>query len=104
MSIEADARNARAVLRDNPPNINAFRRPELLVHLVSRRPYRYERFVLLPAIPPPGSLISSENEDDLPTFKVIGVSILAHTVNPEEYRDEPSDFDPAHILVTVEPV
>ena len=78
------------------------RKPELLVHLVSRKPYRYERFVVLPAIPPPGSLISSENEDDLPTFRVIGVSILAHTVDPEDY-DEREKFEPAHILVTVEP-
>ncbi len=78
------------------------RKPELLVHLISRRPYRYERFVCLPAIPPPGALISSENEDDLPTFKVIGVSILAHTVDPEDY-DEGENIEPAHILVTVEP-
>lgn len=92
-------------MNETPHSVPVGRRPELLVHLVSRKPYRYERFVLLPAIPPPGSLISSENEDDLPTFKVIGVSILAHTVDPEEYRDgQDADFDPAHILVTVEPV
>ena len=100
MSIHTDPHNA---VHQTPGCEPTGRRPELLVHLVSRKPYKYERFVLLPAIPPPGSLISSENEDDLPTFRVIGVSILAHTVDPEEYEEKTS-FDPAHILVTVEPV